>query len=167
MGSRLKIGLGTALLAFSAFYLLIIIVMMSEAKQGAAYKVDSFLEFEYEGCEKVEGEAETEGESWRAAEGYSLYCVYLTVRNQSSVEYYVNPEEALTWSYNCYTMEPDNPYDYNDFFYEAGTPGLPGKAEAKIQVYVQVEEGAKSVTACYYPNWEEEKVELEIPLNSS
>lgn len=163
--SGLKIGFGTVLLVISAFYLFVIIMIMSEAKQDAAYGMDSYLEFEYEGCEKVNGEVEIDGEIWKATKGYSIYCVHLTARNQSSVEYYADPGEALTWNYGCYSIEPDNSYSYNDFYYESRTPSLPGKAEAKVQVYVQVEEDTKSVTASYYPNWDAEKVELEMPLS--
>ena len=44
---------------------------------------------------------------------------------------------------------------------------VPGRSESELEVYVQVEHGAREVIAYYRPNWEEEDVEIRIPLEQT
>ncbi len=167
----LKIGIGILLLLFSAFYALGIGINMADAKKDAVYRLESRLEMEFESAEYVGDTVLTEwGEELPSEDGYGYYRLTFTARNLSSVPFSDNPASAVYLkgeNYNEVGWEPfyegknrDDTLEFSD----AAVPCLPGKAEAKAVAYAQVRSGVDEIYACYVPVWDEEEIQIEIPL---
>ncbi len=168
MARVLKIGFGTVLLTLSILYMIAVFIIVLESKEDAWYEAKHYLEYEFKDVEKVNGEVKYKEETISAYTGYDLYHFTFTVRNLSSIACADHPGVYLNWKTDSYysAVPEDAPLyrDYNKLFYEAEIQMVPGKSESEMEVYVQVEQGARDVIAYYRPNWEEEDVEIRIPL---
>lgn len=168
MARALKIGFGTVLLTLSLFYVIAVSIIMSEAREDAYYSAKHYLEYEFVDFEKVNGEVKYKDEIFSAYTGYDLYHFTFKVRNLSGIACEAHPGSYLNWKtdsyYGAYPEDAPVYVDYQKPFYQAEIQIVPAKSESILEVYVQVEKGAKEVIAYYRPNWEEEEVEIRIPL---
>ncbi len=171
MARGLKIGFGTVLLTLSIFYTIAVLIIIQESREDAWYEAKHYLEYEFKDFEKVNGEVEFEGETFSAFTGFDLYHFTFTVRNLSTVACEAHPGSYLNWKTDSYygAYPEDGPVyvDYHKLFYEGEIQMVPGRSESELEVYVQVEHGAREVIAYYRPNWEEEDVEIRIPLEQT
>ena len=68
MGKVIKIAVGVILLGISAFYLLGVYLMITDAREDAAYKLSSSVRAEYLGSEYLGGRMELDGNEEQAEE---------------------------------------------------------------------------------------------------
>ena len=84
MGKVIKIAVGVILLGISAFYLLGVYLMITDAREDAAYKLSSSVRAEYLGSEYLGGRMELDGNEEQAEEGYGFYKLKFQLENVSS-----------------------------------------------------------------------------------
>lgn len=170
MGKVIKILIGCGLIGLSLFYLLGIGLTIGDVKETAAYSADAYLQMEYKGCENIGDVLEIPQRGYvEAPDGYDFYRLEFTASNLSSVAYYGNPVDALSWSsevFDSYTYYHGPSY-YEELFYSYQQPGMPGKTSVTVEIHFLIQDGIDSVTVCYAPNWEEDEIEMEVSLRQA
>ena len=172
MGKVIKIAVGVILLGISAFYLLGVYLMITDAREDAAYNLSSSVRAEYLGSEYLGGRMELDGNEEQAEEGYGFYKLKFQLENVSSKVCFSGFDYLILIEGESYEevnrkLVPSK-YCPPDIIpagaYGTTIPILPGKSQMELVYYVEVQEGVDQLTARYYPSWNEDEVIMELLL---
>lgn len=156
-------------MTLGVLYLIIMCAVALEEKRDIRYRLDSYLKVEYLDGEYLGKSAVTDwGEELTEEEGYVYYRLDFEVENLSSEEYYNPPASAIRFS-GSYSVErtyEGERLDYEGLFSEGAVPNLPGKTKSKARIYIQTRERVEELVAQYRPNYDEEEIEIAIPLEN-